>query len=56
MHLSFGLSAVLLERLIVGDDITPAVAAIDDVIYRSHWQAGGNRYLGGMDVRLPGGM
>ena len=30
------------------DDLTPTLAAIDDVVHRSHWQAGGVCYLGAL--------
>ena len=46
--MSLGVGAVLLERLVVGDDLTPAVAAIDDVVNRADWQAGGVCYLGAL--------
>jgi hypothetical protein len=35
--LPFGVAAVLLECLIVGDDVTPAIAAIDNVVHSSCW-------------------
>jgi hypothetical protein len=48
LHLALGVGAVLSKRLIVGDDLTPAVAAIAYVVNRARRQAHGVSDLGAL--------
>jgi hypothetical protein len=51
-----GLGAAVLKRLIIGDNFTPAVAAMDDVDYGSSRQASLSLLSGSADIRCRKGL